>query len=108
MFDDMVDETEDSGTTPVDKSSSIEPAVTMSNLIMLFYTASDGIETRVRWKSDEEYGLVEEFLKKKGAVMSRVAVGDAGAYGSYFYIENEQLLDDLDEYVEKLRENGDA
>jgi hypothetical protein len=76
----------------------------MSNLKMLFYTAFDGAEWAIIWNSQEEYDLVKEFLERRGVVVSGISANGVRVGGNFVYIENEQQLEDLSDYVQSLRE----
>jgi len=78
----------------------------MQSLTMLIYTAFDGIETTVVWNSQEEYDLVKEFLECRGVRVS--GVNGVRLDRNFVYVENEQQLEDLSNYVQSLREKGKA
>jgi hypothetical protein len=79
----------------------------MANLEMRIYTAFNGIETTVTCHDDGEFEAVKSFLQDKGAAVMGVARNGERTDGVYVYVETQEQIDALNEFVKLRRERGE-
>jgi hypothetical protein len=75
----------------------------MSNLEMRIYTSFNGIETTVTCRDESEFQAIKSFLQEKGVAVMGVARNGERTDGTYVYVETQEQIDALNEFVKLLR-----
>jgi hypothetical protein len=74
----------------------------MTNLKMVLYTETDGVETRFTWPNEQVYQEVKRFLDGIGVHLHPIT----SPVGEFGYIETEEQYDALCDFTRKLKAKG--
>lgn len=80
----------------------------MSNLEMVIYTAFNGMETTGRFRNEREFAAVRNFFTEKGARVTSIYENDKPTGGVYVYVETEEQMEAVSEFVKSLRQESQA